>query len=662
MDIDKLFKTPKLPPGAGSSSSSKRRMPELPTPEMLKRLRTEEVTNGSHRPVDDVKGKGKSRAVSLRDEEDEEEYERSAGVGVGDDGGGDEEEDEEGGRFFGGGLTDEQREILNIFDKAQGGREGVALDVQDGDDLNIAGIRRLLLKFERAIDKNQAQRSKYPNDPSKFIDSEADLDAAIKSLFPLSQAPMLAYPELVKSGMVVKLVELLTHENVDIVIDVVELIKELTDEDVGNEADDEEEDEEEGSREKGMKLLVDGLLENTVLELLVSNLTRMNESEESDRQGVYNTLNVFENILAFNPAISRTLVNNTSVLKWLLERVQAKAHDDNRVYPSELLAIILQDNRQNRLDLGKAGGVDTLLQVLSQYRKKDPVDADEVEFMENIFDSLCSSLAEPEIKSMFLEGEGVELMVIMMKEKMLARSRSIKVLDFAMQGTAGTACCEMFVEALGLKTLFSAFMGKAKKQKNPLATTPASEDATHILGIISSLFSNIPSESTARVRLLTKFVESDYEKVDRLLEIRESAEARLAVTNKEIEQERREMIADGEEVGPEDEDRWYLRKVDGGLFTLQTADYILGWVCMEDDGVRSHVQLILGRKGKSLKDIVKVLKDFHENVSDEPTGVPPGSDDAMDTTDGPSSKSAETSSGLSQKAILEGLISFLETC
>lgn len=122
---------------------------------------------------------------------------------------------------------------------------------------------------------------------------------------------------------------------------------------------------------------------------------------------------------------------------------------------------------------------------------------------------------------------------------MLARSRSIKVLDYAMQGPSGTQSCEVFVEALGLKTLFSAFMNKAKKNKNPLATTPASEDATHVLGIISSLFSNIPSESTARVRLLTKFVEGEYEKVDKLLEIRESAEGRLVETNKEIEQERK---------------------------------------------------------------------------------------------------------------------------
>ncbi len=43
---------------------------------------------------------------------------------------------------------------------------------------------------------------------------------------------------------------------------------------------------------------------------------------------------------------------------------------------------------------------------------------------------------------------------------MQSRSRSIKVLDHAMSGPAGTACCETFVEALGLKNLFSTFMGK----------------------------------------------------------------------------------------------------------------------------------------------------------------------------------------------------------
>jgi beta-catenin-like protein 1 len=45
-----------------------------------------------------------------------------------------------------------------------------------------------------------------------------------------------------------------------------------------------------------------------------------------------------------------------------------------------------------------------------------------------------------------------------------------------------------------------------------------------------------------------------------------------------------ELLADGEEIGTE-EDAWYLRRLDGGMFTLQTVDYILAWVSMEDDGV-----------------------------------------------------------------------------
>ena len=93
---------------------------------------------------------------------------------------------------------------------------------------------------------------------TRFIDSEADLDVALKALLPLAQAPVLAYPELVRSGGVGRLIGLLSHENADIVIDVVEVIHELTDEDVGNENEDDEE--EEGSREDALKTLIEGLV------------------------------------------------------------------------------------------------------------------------------------------------------------------------------------------------------------------------------------------------------------------------------------------------------------------------------------------------------------------------------------------------------------------
>lgn len=35
--------------------------------------------------------------------------------------------------------------------------------------------------------------------------------------------------------------------------------------------------------------------------------------------------------------------------------------------------------------------------------------------MENVFDALCSALAEPENKKLFLDSEGVDLMVLMTK-------------------------------------------------------------------------------------------------------------------------------------------------------------------------------------------------------------------------------------------------------
>jgi len=85
-------------------------------------------------------------------------------------------------------------------------------------ELSITGIRRLLLRFERAVNKTRINGlnilmthrvstevlavNHITDSPSRFIDSEADLDAALKALLPLAQAPVLAYPELVRSGTI----------------------------------------------------------------------------------------------------------------------------------------------------------------------------------------------------------------------------------------------------------------------------------------------------------------------------------------------------------------------------------------------------------------------------------------------------------------------------
>jgi beta-catenin-like protein 1 len=60
--------------------------------------------------------------------------------------------------------------------------------------------------------------------------------------------------------------------------------------------------------------------------------------------------------------------------------------------------------------------------------------------------------------------------------------------------------------------------------------------------------------------------------------------------DREIDAEKEALLRAAEEIGGEEEE-WYLRRLDGGLYTLQTVDYILAWIIMEDDGV-SAIRLL----------------------------------------------------------------------
>ena len=55
---------------------------------------------------------------------------------------------------------------------------------------------------------------------------------------------------------------------------------------------------------------------------------------------------------------------------------------------------------------------------------------------------------------------GIELMLLILKQKRVARAGALKALDFAT--TRSPANCERFVDQFGLKTIFATFMGKGK--------------------------------------------------------------------------------------------------------------------------------------------------------------------------------------------------------
>lgn len=156
-----------------------------------------------------------------------------------------------------------------------------------------------------------------------------------------------------------------------------------------------------------------------------------------------------------------TVGTETPFIPWLLQRIQKKETtiSQNKQYSAEILAILLQSSPASRLRFIDLNGVDILLQLLSPYRKRDPTKGtEEEEYVENLFDSSVCCLDERDGKTKFLEAEGIELCLIMLKEGKMSKPRALRLLDHALGGQDGVACCAKLVEAAGLKPLFSMFM------------------------------------------------------------------------------------------------------------------------------------------------------------------------------------------------------------
>ena len=572
--VDDLFRKP--------TAVSKRKIEDPTTSFSRSSNKTAKLTNGSSPHSSSAKSSTTNtssatplgRAASVQDEQTEdvpndEDVEAGPAAPPPEDLE-DEPGDDEDGRFFGGGVTEQEQEIMDYIDKNENGEVEEKID--------RPWLKRTMINFERKMNKNAELRGKYPDDPMKFVGSEADLDSEIKGLTLLSEHGEL-YPEFVKSGSVGSLVALLAHENTDIAIAVCEVLEELTDEDAN-------------TSEEQWRILVDSMIESDLVDLLGSNLTRLDEkANDSDRDGVYHILSVVENLLSA-PSNLETVGSKDRMLQWLTSRIQKDDPNargkvgQNRQYAAELLAILLQGSSKNRERFASQDGVDSLLQILSAYRKSDPEkDSDEEEFVENLFDCVTCFVEDITCAEKFLAGEGVELCLIMLREGKLSKARALKVLDHAMNGADATAVCDRVIEAAGLKTLFAMLM-KTKKKGNM-----ERESVEHIIGTMAGLLRYTPANSESRIRTLAKFVEKEYEKIQRLVELRDEYFAKVEKIDTEIAAERQRLKGDFD---AEQEDEWLSRRLDAGLFSLQSVDVNLSWLVAEDEGARKQVLRLLG--------------------------------------------------------------------
>ena len=71
---------------------------------------------------------------------------------------------------------------------------------------------------------------------------------------------------------------------------------------------------------------------------------------------------------------------------------QTKVFHANKLYSSEILAVLLQHSDANKKKLHTLNGIDSLLVSAAPYKRRDPVGTEEEELCENVFDCMCSAL------------------------------------------------------------------------------------------------------------------------------------------------------------------------------------------------------------------------------------------------------------------------------
>jgi len=499
-----------------------------------------------------------------------------------------------------------------------------------------------LQALERAASRNQLQRARYPDEPSQFVSSEVEVDEKIQGLHPLAASPEL-FPQFVELGGVQTLLGLLSHQNVDLSIAAVRLLAELTDSEVLIA---------ESTAVDDADLLVRELTKCDLLKLLVENLHRLDEEEEEEQLGAFLTLRIIENLIEFQPVLAVSIASQTHILAFLLERLNAKTFDDNKHFAAEILSLLVQADDQNALQVGgrlqtfegeMIDGLELLLLACSHYRKQDTSGAEEEECVENMYNALCAALMHEENRQRFFELEGPSLLARVLKERRFAAGAALRALDFSLQWHSGNAL--LFVEQGGLKVIFPPFMGRGLyKDKAAAGSGGQSADARrmaveHSVGVVANLalalvqsppsaspadgavrpqagsaqpsqrglkkeaVERAPQESAAS-RLVKKFSEKNFEKLDRLCELFFRAEAELRLTDRRLT-----------ESGPDDQLEVEGARLAGGLGLMRHLSVIMGAIYVASASCRKQLLAKFHQMQRPLELVGDVLDDYVSMLS-----------------------------------------------
>ena len=437
-------------------------------------------------------------------------------------------------------------------------------------ELTPKGLQSASNALSKIFNQNAMQRAQFADQPRQYMDSELALYEQVTALQAIAAEGGKLYQHLVDNETLLSiLIELLSHENTDICASVIALFLEWIDPTLL--ADDPD-------LISTISVLASKVLEDG-WETIVSNLLRFrqqssnegsavdqDDSPDQSLRGIDNTLSLMENLLELDLlipdgllgagndlSVAAFMAKETKIVSWFFRMIES--HDTTEEMMGrffELLAFIsqredvhnvlqdwsqlspalLEDDddkpKKKKQKQEPIQGIEILLQSIGAFRKKQPANDGEVELLENacIILSSCITFSERNLEA-FLEGQGIELVVRCLKERVHAGGSGLKLLDFFGSQDIHKEASERLVKAGGFKYIFPIFLNSRipKPAPSQAKTVKAKREWLHsietqairILYALSfHLDDNSPEDS--RARFLTKFVEDD-RKCDRLVEL-----------------------------------------------------------------------------------------------------------------------------------------------
>ena len=405
---------------------------------------------------------------------------------------------------------------------------------------------------------------------------------------------------------------LLSHENADIAGAVLEVLQELTD--VDDEGGEGEENDDVEALAASAASLAQSFVGAGGGEAAAERLSAFDESVPEEANFLFAGLGALLNMAELDEGCARSFVGASvsgskgggdegktaaapttkKLLPWLLRRISsspstsAAASEFSSIAQaaSELVSTLAQAGTAGALSVVAAGGVDSLLRALARYRKRAPApgSGDELEHVANLFDALCALMLRPEGREAFVESEGVELMLLLIRKhgsgsgsgsgekeaaggeaksnKLAAASatalasQALRCLEFVTTSggdggggeaspSAAAAAAKRFVEGGGLGPLFGGFMGRSRLGRGSGGSKRDKSGQRACLSLVVNLLQRLdpegeeeaaetgeegttPDAPSPFARVLSKFRESNFEKLDRLVDLAAAASASLA--------------------------------------------------------------------------------------------------------------------------------------